>query len=92
MASQLLDFSKYETPNSKFSAELAENGGHVNFSNSGKGGDKKFFTLSLNSFLSCLLDIKSNLNEFKGHEDYDEKEWRDLGSKYILPPFKKELN
>ena len=82
MASQLLDFSKYETPNSKFIAELAENGGHVNFSNSGKGGDKKFFTLSLNSFLSCLVDIESNLSEFKGHENYVEKEWRDLGSKY----------
>ncbi|MBN1118770.1 MAG: hypothetical protein JXA77_16280 [Bacteroidales bacterium] len=82
MASQLLDFSKYETPNSKFIAELAENGGHVNFSNSGKGGDKKYFTLSLHSFLSCLVDIKSNLREFKGHENYVEKEWRDLGSEY----------
>lgn len=82
MASQLLDFSKYETLNSKFIAELAENGGHVNFSNSGKGGDKKYFTLSLSSFLSCLVDIKSNIIEFKGHENYVEREWRDLGSKY----------
>lgn len=82
MASRLLDFSKYETPDSKFIAELAENGGHVNFSNSGKGGDKKYFTLSLSSFLSCLVDIKSNLKNFKGHENYVEKEWRDLGSEY----------
>jgi len=52
MASQLLDFSKYENPNSKFTAELAEKGGHINFSNSGKGGNKKYFTLSLNSLLS----------------------------------------
>ncbi|WP_143961201.1 hypothetical protein [Litoribacter populi] len=80
MSSKLIDFSKYETTNSKFTAELAENGGHINFSNSGKGGNKKFFTLSLESYLNCLIDIKSNLNEFRGHEDYLEGKWRDLGS------------
>lgn len=82
MASQLLDFNKYETPDSKFTAELVESGGHINFSNSGKGGVKKHFTLSLQSFLTCLEDIKSNISKFKGHENYVEQEWRDLGSEH----------
>ena len=75
--------SKYETPSSKFTAKLAINGGHINFSNSSKGVSKKYFTLSLQSFLTCLLDIKSNLTKFKGHEKYDETEWRNLGSTYF---------
>lgn len=82
MSSQLLDFSKYENSNSKFTAELSSKGGNITFSNSGKGGNKKYFTLGLDSFLNILNDIKNNISEFKGHEKYVEKEWRDLGSKY----------
>jgi hypothetical protein len=82
MASQLLDFSKYESANSKFIATLSESGGHINFCNSGKGSNKKYFTISLESILQMLEDIKDNLSEFKGHESYIEKEWRDLGSTY----------
>lgn len=81
-----LDFSKFETSSSKFTAELAQRGGYINFSNSGKGGDQKYFTLSLDSFLQILKDIKSNLNEFQGHEEYVEKDWRDLGSGYYQDP------
>lgn len=77
-----LDFSKYENSDSKFTAELSDKGGYVTFSNSGKGGDKKYFTLSLESFLMCLKDIKNNHSSFLGHENYVEKEWRDLGSLY----------
>lgn len=77
-----LDFSKYENSDSKFSAELSNKGGYVTFSNSGKGGDKKYFTLSLESFLVCLKDITNNHSSFLGHENYVEKEWRDLGSQY----------
>lgn len=82
MASQLLDFKKYETADSKFTAELIENGGHINFSNSGQRGAKKYFTLSLHSFLTCLENIKTNLPRFRGHENYVEQEWRDLGSEF----------
>ena len=82
MASSLLDFSKYENINSKFEARLEPRGGNITFSNSGKGGDKKYFNLSLDTFLNCLRDIRSNIIEFQGHEAYVEKEWRDLGSTF----------
>lgn len=77
-----LDFSKYENSDSKFTAELSDKGGYVTFSNSGRGGDKKYFTLSLESFLVCLKDIQNNHSSFLGHENYVEREWRDLGSQF----------
>lgn len=86
MTQKLLDFEKYQNKFSKFHAKLADRGGYVVFSNSGKGGAKKHFTLSLDSFLQCLVDINNNLTKFKNHENYVEKEWRDLGSKYYTDP------
>lgn len=83
MKANLLNFSEFENTNSKFTAELQERGGNITFSNSGKGGNKKFFSLSLETFLSCLKDIKKNISEFKDHESYVEKDWRDLGSKFF---------
>lgn len=83
MTNPLLDFSRYESSGSKFNAELGSRGGYINFSNSGKGGDKKTFTLSLDSFVMVLKDIEENLTQFQGHENYEEKEWRDLGNKYF---------
>lgn len=83
MKNSLLDFSKYENINSKFNAKLEPRGGNITFSNSGKGGNKKLFSLSLDTFLSCLKDILKNNSEFKGHEVYNEKAWRDLGSKFF---------
>ena len=77
-----LNFSEYENSESKFTAELSKRGGFVTFSNSGKGGNKKYFTLSLDSFIVCLKDILLNHSAFIGHENYIEKEWRDLGSKF----------
>lgn len=77
-----IDFKNLETRTSKFTAELAQRGGYITFSNSGKGGNKKYFTLSLDSFLQMLIDIKSNLTFFQGHEDYIESHWRDLGSSH----------
>jgi len=82
MSNNLLDFSLYENSSSKFTAELAQRGGVIIFSNSGKGGDKKYFTLGLDSFLAILIDIKSNIQNFTGHENYVEREWRDLGSQH----------
>lgn len=77
-----LNFSKFENNDSKFTAELSTKGGYIIFSNSGKRGDKKYFTLSLESFLSMLKDILNNHSVFEGHEYYVEKNWRDLGSEY----------
>src|SRR5690554_4540852 len=81
-----LDFSKYESIDSKFTAELSDKGGYITFSNSGKGRGKKHFTLSLESFLACLKDILNNHSSFLGHESYIEKVWRDLGSRFYTDP------
>jgi len=83
MTSKLLDFSRFENNDSKFTAELQRHGGNITFSNSGKRGNTKYFSLSLISFLNCLKDIKKNLNSFQGHENYVEQEWRNLGSKFF---------
>ena len=45
MINSLLDFSKFEDANSKFNAQLEHRGGNITFSNSGKGGNKKYFNL-----------------------------------------------
>lgn len=68
---------------SKFPCSLGSLGGFVNFRNSGKRGSVKEFTLSLESILSGLKDIRSNLKEFSSMTSYVEKEWRDNGSKYF---------
>lgn len=86
MIDQLIDFKRYQNKQSKFQAELAPRGGNIVFTNSGKGGNRKSFTLSLDSFLECLKDILEHLSEFRMHEHYEEKVWRDLGSKYYQDP------
>lgn len=68
---------------SKFPCSLGSLGGFVNFRNSGQRGSVKEFTLSLESILSGLKDIRSNLKEFSSMTRYVEKEWRDNGSKYF---------
>jgi|GEM_PF-4201346 len=68
---------------SKFPCSLGSLGGFVNFRNSGQRGSVKEFTLSLESILSGLKDIRSNLKEFSSMTRYVEKEWRDSGSKYF---------
>ncbi|WP_240308372.1 McrB family protein [Vibrio cholerae] len=68
---------------SKFPCSLGSLGGFVNFRNSGQRGSVKEFTLSLESILSGLKDIRSNVKEFSSMTRYVEKEWRDNGSKYF---------
>lgn len=68
---------------SKFPCSLGSLGGFVNFRNSGQRGSVKEFTLSLESILSGLKDIRANLKEFSTMTRYVEKEWRDNGSKYF---------
>lgn len=69
-----------EFPHSKFTAKIGDTGGYITFSNSGKGGVIKYFTISLDSILSIFKSIKNNLSIFNQHESYVEAEWRDLGS------------
>lgn len=68
---------------SKFSCELGEKGGYLNFRNSGQRGSVKEFTISLTSVLSGLKDIRDNLNAFSNLENYVEGSWRDAGAKYF---------
>ena len=84
--SSKLEFSRYEGPEAKFKAELFETGGYINFSNSGKGGGAKTFTLSVKSFLQCIVDIQNNLEAFKPHNIYIEGQWRRLGKDNFNDP------
>ncbi len=52
--------------------------GCFNISNSGRRGDAKEFTLSYESIVSALQDIKNNMSQFSSV--YDEKTWRDAAS------------
>jgi hypothetical protein len=79
----MIDFSKFEGSDSKFLASLSDKGGYITFSNSGKGSGRKYFTLGLSAFAQMLDDIQQNQDKFAGHESYNEKEWRDLGSEYF---------
>lgn len=82
MKKNIISFKDFETIDSKFHAELNPRGGSITFSNSGVRG-KKYFNLSIDSFLQCLKDIKDNIISFKPHFNYVEKEWRELGQKYF---------
>ena len=79
----LNDYFDSVSGRSKFPCGLGSLGGFVNFRNSGQRGSVKEFTLSLQSILSGLKDIKSNLNVFSSMTRYVEKEWRDCGSEYF---------
>ena len=56
------------------------------FSNTGKGGNPKYFSISLIQLIDVLTDIKQNLPVFLKHINYIEKDWRDLFSTYIKDP------
>ena len=71
------------TEKSKFQCALGDVGGFVNFRNSGQRGSVKEFTISLESVLSGLRDIKNNISIFQSLSHYVEKGWRDAGSQYF---------
>ena len=71
---------------SEFSARLSDKGGYITFSNSGRRGKVKYFTMGLESFISVFKDISKNLEKFQNVTIYDEKKWRDLGSQYFTDP------
>ncbi len=65
-----------------FAAELGKNGGFITFSNSGKRGEIKSFTISLYAFLSAFNDIKNDIGKFVSHTNYIETEWRDFSADF----------
>ena len=79
---ELSTYLDNKNKNSSFQAMQDAVGGTITFSNSGKRGTVKSFSLGLRSFSNILQDINSNIVEFSTVKDYDEKPWRDLGSEY----------
>lgn len=75
-------FLNKSSEKSNFKINIEENGGHLIFSNSGKRGGRKFFTISLVAIKSMLQDIKSNFSKFELYTNYVEKDWRDLSTYY----------
>ena len=67
---------------SDFATELGERGGYITFSNSGKRGEVKSFTISLAALLSAFNDIKTHLGEFESHQHYVEGIWRDFSKNF----------
>lgn len=82
----LLTFLNQPEQQGTFPAELSPRGGYITFRNSGRRGDYKYFQLGLDSFITTLSDIKSNLGSFTRLQDYEETSWRNAGSNYTDPP------
>ena len=80
---RLKEYLESKNASSAFTSSMSDVGGNITFSNSGKRGTVKEFTLGLDSFITILKDIKANINAFKPHKNYVEKEWRDLGSEFF---------
>lgn len=79
----LKDYLEFKNKSSVFKAELTNVGGVITFSNSGKRGSVKSFSLGLDSFQTILEDIHLNISKFDSVKDYEETPWRDLGSQYF---------
>ena len=82
----LLNFLHDESISSPFRAELSNRGGYITFSNSGRRGDTKYFQIGIDSILTTLKDILSNIEVLSRIQDYEEKPWRDNGSIYFSDP------
>lgn len=82
----LLNFLHDESISSPFRAELSNRGGYITFSNSGRRGDTKYFQIGIDSILTTLKDILTNIEVFSRIQDYEEKPWRDNGSIYFSDP------
>lgn len=71
---------------SSFSASLCKRGGYITFSNSGRRGESKCFSIGIDSLIQTLKDILDNSSVFKGMTEYEESEWRNNGAKYFKDP------
>jgi hypothetical protein len=78
----LKEYLENKNSSSAFAASQSDIGGNITFSNSGIRGTVKQFTLGLDSFISILKDIQINIGAFQSYENYIERDWRDLGSRY----------
>lgn len=50
------------------------------FSNTGRRGDKKYFSITLNQLIDLFQDIIDHHDEYAANANYVEKDWRDLFS------------
>lgn len=71
---------------SSFSASLCKRGGYITFSNSGRRGESKCFSIGIDSLIQTLKDILDNLSVFKDMTEYVESEWRNNGAEYFKDP------
>jgi 5-methylcytosine-specific restriction protein B len=71
---------------SKMSVKYAPLSPSLIFSNTGKGGNPKYFSVTLNQLIGIMENIETNLASFQGAVNYVEKSWRDLFSSYIQDP------
>ncbi|MBE9527095.1 MAG: AAA family ATPase [Proteobacteria bacterium] len=58
----------------------------IEFSNTGRRGGKKYFSITLITLISVLKDIRNNIGKFSPNSDYVEGIWRDLFSEYLTDP------
>lgn len=56
------------------------------FSNTGRRGGKKFFSITVLQLVSVLNDIKDNVSTFQAISQYNEKKWRDNFARHITDP------
>ncbi|WP_435275319.1 AAA family ATPase [Psychrobium sp. nBUS_13] len=54
----------------------------IEFSNTGRRGGKKYFSISMVDLIQTLKDIKENIAEFAGASTYDETRMRNLFSRF----------
>ncbi|MNK60630.1 Type-2 restriction enzyme BsuMI component YdiS [compost metagenome] len=79
MIKELLKDLNVLNDKSKFTLDFFTLGGFIEIHNT----SGKVFVLGLKSLISIFEDILEDLPEFSGSENYDEKQWRDLGADYF---------
>jgi len=82
LLNKINNYLKESSENSAFKINIEENGGYLKFSNTGKRGSRKFFTIGLNAINNMLKDIRDNITEFQQNTNYIEQKWRDLSQYY----------
>tara|TARA_R110002033_G_scaffold169668_1_gene210751 strand:+ start:6009 stop:7388 length:1380 start_codon:yes stop_codon:yes gene_type:complete len=55
----------------------------ISFSNTGRRGPPKYFSISLIQLITVFENILNNYNEFRLHQNYVEDDWRGLFSEYL---------
>ncbi|MCL1066251.1 AAA family ATPase [Shewanella olleyana] len=55
----------------------------ISFSNTGRRGEPKYFSISLTQLISVFEDINAHFDEFEPNQHYVEGTWRDLFSHYL---------